>query len=245
MFVKRLAFSVAGFLVLTACADSSPTADGPRMDEATVELVAESALDVNDQLGTPLPSLHSLLRRTFEAIRAQDGHAEGVRLLRAGHPLSAIVAVLGPEVVVEALAGVDQALARLSERFAGKVLPDRKQRILQGARNQAERGHAAMAEGRPAAALGAALASADLIRSLSPRFQARKAIERATRSYEAARTAVGDSPTEAEITALKKALRFRKAAVEAFQAKRYRMARTYALNSIALSQEVLQGRIGG
>jgi hypothetical protein len=244
MFSQKLVFPLVATLALAACSDSSPTANEPQLDEVAFELVAEAALELNDQQGTPLPSLNNLLRRTYQAIREQGGHPKGVRLLKAGQTLNAIVAVLGPDVAAEALTGVDEALSRLDDRFAGKTLPNRIQRTLNQARTLAERGHGALAADRYSGALGAALASADLIRSLSPRFQARKAIDRATRAFEAARQAVGDSPTDDEKAALQKALRLRNGAIDAFKAKQYRNAWTYAQKSVALSLEVLKGWSG-
>lgn len=232
-------------LALQACGDSSPVGGEGPPQEAELEMAVEAALDVNDQQGTPLPSLHNLLRRTYEAIRAQGGHEEGVRLLKAGRTLAGIIAVLGPEVVDEALAGVDHALDRVQERFAGKVLPARMQTILAMAEARADAAHAARENDRLAAALGAALASADLIRSLSPRYQARKTIDRATRALNAARQAVGTEPTDDEVTSLKKASRLRKAAVEAFKGKEYRKAWNYAQRSLSFSLEVLKGRSSG
>jgi len=245
MIRQKFVFPLVAALGLAACSDSSPTADEGQLDEASFEVLAETALEVNDQLGTPLPSLHNLLRRTYKAIRENDGHGRGVQLLRAGKTLNGIIAVLGPEVAAEALTGVDQALSRLDERFAGKALPDRMQKVLTRAKGMAERGNGALAEERYAAALGAALASADLIRSLSPRFQARKAIERATRSLRAAKEAVGDGPTDDEKAALQKAQRLRNGAIDAFKVKEYRKAWTLARKSMAFSQEVLKGRSGG
>ena len=245
MIERKVVFTLLLALALGACSDASPTGPEVRPDEAAFELVAENALEVNDQQGTPLPSLHNLLRRTYKAIRENDGHGEGVRLLRAGKTLKGIIVVLGPEVADEALAGVDQALGKLAERFAGKTLPDRMAKIYSRAQELAGRGHEAMAAGNPVGALGAALASADMIRSLSPRFQARKAIDRATKALKAAREAVGDAPTDDEKTALRKALRFRDGAVEAFKAKAYGKAWNRALASMGFSHEVLKGRSGG
>jgi hypothetical protein len=232
-------------LALAACSDSSPMATEAQLDEAAFELLAETALEANDQQGTPLPSLDNLLRRTYRSIREQGGHPQGQRLLRAGQTLQAIVAVLGTGVAGEAMAGVDQALSRLDDRFAGKVLPERFQKTLNHAKTLAERGQGALAAERYATALGAALASADLIRSLSPRFQARKAIDSASKALNAAAEAVGGDPTDAEKAALQKARRLRNGAIDAFKGQEYRKAWNMALQSFALSREVLQGRSGG
>ncbi|MFH1763001.1 MAG: hypothetical protein ABIF09_02310 [Gemmatimonadota bacterium] len=245
MIHQRFVFPLMAALGLAACSDSSPTANEGQLDEASFELVAEAALEANDQQGTPLPSLDNLLRRTYQAIGAQGGHPKGQRLLKAGQTLNAIVAVLGPGVADEALTGVNQALSRLDDRLAGKTLPDRIQETLDRAKALAERGHAGVAAERYAAALGAALASADLIRSLSPRFQAGKAIDRATRAYKAAREAVAVDPTEDEKTDLKKALRLVNGAKDAYEGKEFRKAGNLAGQSLAFSLEVLKGRSGG
>jgi hypothetical protein len=234
-------------VVLTAggCSDSSPTSNEGQPDEAAFARLAEAALEVNDAEGTPLPSLHNLLRRTFEAIRAHDGNGGAVRLLKAGQTLQAIVAVLGPEVAVESLTGVRAALDRLQAHVGDRPVPDRVQKTINRAEALWTRGTSAMAGGNPVGALGAALASAELIRSLSPRYQARRAIERATRALGAAVRAVGDGPTTEERTALQKARRFRNAAIDAFEGRKYRKAWTYARNSLELSLAVLKGRTSG
>jgi len=245
MRTQRLAFPLMAVLVLAACKDSSPTANEAQLDDSAFELVAEAALEAAEQQGTPLPSLDNLLRRTYQAIRQQGGHPKGQRLLRAGQTLEAIVAVLGPGIAEEALTGVDQALSRMNDRFSGQAVPDRVKRTLDQAQALADRGHTALASERHAASLRASLASADLIRSLSARFQARKAVDSATRAYKAAREAVAADPTDAEKAALRKALRLRNGAADALGAKEYRKARTLARESVALSQEVLKGRSAG
>ena len=93
-------------------------------------------------------------------------------------------------------------------------------RILREAHQQARKGKEAWDADRYAAALGHALASAELIRSLSPRYQARKAIERAENLYKAATEAVAGDPTDEEAAALRKARRYLKGAIEAFKAMR-------------------------
>jgi len=244
--IKRVSVvPVLAVLGLAACGDSSPTAIEPPLDEVAFELVAEAALDANDQQGTPLPSLENLLRRTYKAIQAEGGHGQAVRLLKAGKPLNAIIAVLGPEVVDEALTGVDQALLLLDQRFAGKTLPDRMERVLNQAKTLAERGHAAVAAERYAGALSAALGSADLIRSLSSKYRARKAIERADLGFKAAKEAISVDPTDGEKATLKKAMRLLNLAKDAFKAKEYQKAWARARESAALSQKVLEGRSGG
>jgi hypothetical protein len=239
------AIPLMAILALASCGDSSPTANEPEAGAAAFELVAEAALEVNDKAGTPLPSLDHLLRRTWRAIREYDGHGEGVRLLKTGHTLRGIISVLGPEVAVEGLAGVRAALDGLYVHIGDKVPPDHMQKALDMAETQWERGASAMADGNPAEALGAALGAAHWIRSLSPRYRARKVIERATRALTAAVGVAGDGPTLAERTALGEATRLRNRAVEAFQVKHFREAWDYARESIAFSHEVLKGRSDG
>jgi hypothetical protein len=265
-----LAICVGAALALSACDGSSPTAEGREADEAELALVAESALAANDAQGTPLPSLDLLVRQTFQAIRHEGGHPEGQRLLRRARALAAqavearadgkvqeanalearsraltldaVIAVLGTGVVEAALAGVDHALASLQARLAGQTLPDRMQRALQRAQGLADRGRQAMEGGQHRAALGAALASADLLRSLAPRYHAQKAIELAGRALRAAVDAVAGAPTDSEATSLRNARRFLAAANDAFKERDFRKAVRYATESARLSREVLQGR---
>jgi hypothetical protein len=245
MLRRILVFPTLCTLALVGCGDSSPTSADELADEAAFELVAEASLEATNQNGPPLPSLDNLLRRTFRTIRSDPAsHTEGIRLVKAGKLLEAIVAVLGPEVARYSLAGVHHALVGLADRLPENI-PDRMKKILREAHGLFRRGKTAWENGRPVAALGAALASADLIRTLSPRFQARMAIDRANRALKAAREAVaGTDLTTEEETALKKAHRFRNGAVKAFKAKKYRKAWNYARESIGFSRWVLQQRSG-
>ena len=265
-----LVLSLSAALALAACQGSSPTAADRDGNEAALERMTEAVLAANDQQGPPLPSLDQLVKRTFQAIRDQGGHPEGQRLLRrarilAGESaearvadriqeanalearshaltLDAVIAVLGTEVVAGALAGVDQALANLETRLAGQMLPDRIRQALQRAHAMADRGRTALDAGQYRAALGAALASADVIRSLAPRYQAQKAMEGATRTLRAAVDAVAGSPSDVEASALRNARRLLAAAHDAFKAREFHKAIRYAMESTRLSREVLQGR---
>ncbi|MBT8397213.1 MAG: hypothetical protein HKO65_14130 [Gemmatimonadetes bacterium] len=241
---RTFAIPLLAILAVSACSDSSPTGVDEGLDEAAFALVAEAALEVNDQQGTPLPSLENLLRRTFEAIRANDGHADGVRFLKAGQPLKAIIVVLGPGVAVESLRGVRNALEQLHARIGDRPIPDRVRKTIHRARQTLQRGVAAMEAGDPVAALGAALVSAELIRSLSPRYRARRAIQHASRAFEAARKAAGDAPDPTTVGALRNAHRFLGGAIEAFKGKKYREAYGLARNSLEISQEVLKALSG-
>jgi hypothetical protein len=270
MIRKALILSTLSLVALAACEGSSPTRADLEADARSVESLAENALAASDQQGTPLPSLDRLVQRTFQAIREAGGHPEGQRLLRQarllagqaaearaagkvqeanalearshGLTLEAILVVLGQGVAEEALAGVDGALASLDARLAGATVPDRIQLALQRAHALADRGRAALEQGRHRAALGAALASADVIRSLAPRYQAQKAMDVAARALRAAVDAVAGSPTDAEAASLRNARRFLAAARDAFEAGQFQRAIRYSTESAKLSREVLQGR---
>jgi hypothetical protein len=127
----------------------------------------------------------------------------------------------------------------------GKTLPDGVQKRLSRARELADRGASALAGGKDRAALGAALAAADLIRSLSPRYRAGKAIQRATRALRAAHDAVKADPSDAEKETLGKAKRTLGAARGAFEGREFGKAFKLAVESARLSLEVLQNRSGG
>ncbi len=141
-----------------------------------------------------------------------------------------------------ALAGVDEALNRLEARFDGKTLPNRFQQALNRANDLAERGHEAREAGRLRAALGTSLAAADLVRALSPRYQAFTAIQRASRAFDAAWNAVRADVTEAEAKELREARRYLGAAKEAYAARSFREAVMFARESAAISLKVLEGR---
>lgn len=261
-------------VILIGCDASSPTAvDNPVLPQAEVEALAASVLDATARDARPLPSLQNLLRRSFQAIKAAGGHEEGQKLFRrarwnaqkaaearrAGNAdlakrhsrqshaltLEGIIAVLGDQIPGEALEGVNQALDRLAERLEGKTLPDGARKRLSRARELAAASHAALTEAKGRAALGAALAAADLIRSLSPRYRARKAIERSTRAFKAAYEAVKADPSEAERRQLKRARRFLGAARAAFEDKGYGKALKLAIESAKLSLEILRARAAG
>jgi tetratricopeptide (TPR) repeat protein len=270
MISRGLVLSIGALMILSSCQGSSPTAPELDVENVALERLAEAALAANDQQGIPLPSLDRLVQRTFQAIREAGGHPEGQRLLRQarllagqaaearaagkvqeanalearshGLTLEAILVVLGKGVAEEALAGVDGALATLDARLAGAPVPDRIQQALQRAHTLADRGRGALEQGQHRAALGAALASADVIRSLAPRYQAQKAMEVATRALRAAVEAVAGSPTDAEAASLRNARRFLAAAQDAFKAGQFQRAIRYATESARLSREVLQGR---
>ncbi len=260
-------------LALGAC-DGAPTTPAETLSEDAAEQLAVGALDAAEQDGAPLPSLERLVHATVEVIRADPApYAHAIRALRAAHEqaakareaheagdtedarrhrarsraltLRAVVAVLGPGVAGEALAGVDHALARLGERLADKTLPPRLHNALDRARGLAARGHEALAQGNPHRALGTALAAADVIRSLSPAYQARRALQGATRAFRAAREAVGSTATESEADALRTAHRHLTAGHDAFVAKDFRNAVRHAAASAELSLAVLHARSGG
>jgi hypothetical protein len=260
--------------LLSACDSSAPFGPEGGADEAALEELALLALADGEAEGVPLPSFDRLLRETLQVIKTdQSSHAEGMKLLRRarhqaklaaeahqagdneaardhtnrsrGLTLSAILLVLGDQVADQALEGVDQALARLDAKLAGKDLTERTQKTLDRARALSRRSHEALATDNLRGGLNGALVAADQIRSLSPRYQANKAIERATRAFRAAHEAVKADPTEAESEALGKARGHLKMAREAFEARKFREAVRHASEAGKLSLGVLQGRSGG
>jgi HEPN domain-containing protein len=229
------------------------------------------ALTASDAQGTPLPSFERLLRLTYQTVRAdQASYQEGITFLRRARAqarkakeaheagdseaarthaarshalqLRAILSVLGTQVAVDAVAGVDGAMARLEAHLAGKTLTEGMTRRLNRARTVTAGAHEALAAGNHLRALNGALVAADLIRSFSPRYQARKAIERATRAFRAAYELVKNDATDQEKAALRQARTHLDAAKGAFGEKKFRLAKRYANASAKLSLEVLQGR---
>ena len=266
--------ALAGVLLVTGCESSSPTSLPSLQEEGVLEELALRALSEGEARGVPLPSYHGLVRLTFQAVQEDPTtHAKGLDLLkRARHQaklaaqarkagdetaakehqhrsrgltLSAILRVLGEGVVPKALEGVDQALARLHANLAGRELTERIRKTLDRARALSAHSHQALDAGNLPGALAAALSSADQIRSLSPRYQAREAMERSTRALRAAHEAVEADPTGEETEALKKARRHLKRAREAFEAGRFRETIRHAYQAGELSRGVLEGRNPG
>lgn len=261
-------------LSISACDTPSPTGLEATLDEAAVAELAVSALEMGEREGAPLPSQSSLLRLTLQTIRAHpEAHVPGIDFLKRARvqarkaqeareagdteearehaarsqalTLEAILAVLGPDVAIQAAAGVRQALQRMDQRLSGKALPDRQQAALDRARKFSVRSQMTLANGQHRASLGFALAAADLIRGLSPRYQARKAIERSTRVYMAAVDAVKADTTPEEADTLKKARRLLAAAKTALDAREFGKAFRKAVASAELSLGVLRARAGG
>ena len=259
-----------GALTLAAC-DGSPVDAEATLDEAAFEELATQAVVEADNQGLPLPSLERLLRQTYQTVRSDpEGNADGIALLRRARAqrraaqearaagdieaarthaarshaltLEAILTVLGTETADRAVAGVAQAMARLEAHLAGKTLPERITRRVNRARELVTGAQAALGAGNPRRALHGALLAADLIRSFSPRFQAERAIQRATRALRAAYELVKDDATDEEKTALKQARRYLKAARGAFEEKKFLLAKRYANEAASRALEVLEGR---
>ena len=273
MMRTGLVFTLAMGLILSACDTSSPTDVEATLDEAVVEQLAVQALEANEQQGAPLPCYERLLRRTFQAVRADPpAHAEGIALLKRARyqakkakealdagdaevarihtarsqalTLEAIISVLGTEVVDLAVLGVDQGLARIEEALAGKPLPDRFLKALDRVRSLSARAHEALDSGQPRNALASALAAADLLRALSVPFQARRALRWANKALGAALDAVKADPTQDEMEALRKARAYLRTAKDAFDAGKFQKALRLATESGRISLEVLWARSG-
>lgn len=271
---RHFLFLLLAAFLLPGCESSSPSAPESTTDEEMLEELAAIALSENEAGGVPLPSLERLLRETLQVIQADRAtNVEGVELLRRARrqgrlaaealqagdekaarehaarqrflTLSVILRTLGEAVAVQAVTGVDQALAGIEARFEGRDVTDRVQKILDRAEALAGRSHENLDSGDAVQALHFALLAADHIRSLSPRYLAAMAIRQATRVLRAAREAVMADPTQEETTALNKARRYLEGAREAFEAGEYGVALRRALASGEASLEVLLGRIGG
>jgi len=258
---------------LSACDSSSLVSPDADVDEGALEELALLALVEGEAQGAPLLSFDRLLRETLQIVKADPvSHAEGIQLLRRaryqaklaaeakaqgddaaakehsarnrGLTLQAILLVQGDQIATEALEGVDQALARLDANLVGRELTERIQKTLDQAHALSGRGHEALAAGNLRGALNVSLVASDQIRSLSPRYQAGKALERATRAFRAAHEAVKADPTAVESEALQKAKGHLNKAKEAFEARKFREAIRHATESSKLSLGVLQGRAG-
>lgn len=261
---KRWLVPAAG-LLLVACGDAVTAPEAVQtLDEATATAVAAAVVEASD---ARLPHLPALVHDALDAIKAIDDNAEAVTAFRRARrarraanaalgagdedeykrlkrlelrfTLEGVIAALGPGVVTDALAGVDAAIARWQERTAGKDVPPRFERALAGVQELAERARTADSQ---VASLYFSVSATEVILSLSPRHQARRATGKATLLFRAARAAVGDGPTDDEVAALRRAHRLLTAAEEAFAAKDWRRAIRAANASADLSLKVLDGR---
>ncbi len=273
MTARGLILALAPALFLWACDGASPSSVEHPLDETALQDLAVAAMEGAEQDGLPLPSLERLRQETYRTVRADpEAYPDGIALLRRARlqarqarealaagdeegarahqarsealTLQAIIVVLGPETPARALAGVDQALARLDARLAGQNPPERFLQALDQVRNLVARGRAALGE-NPRAALKAALAAADRLRALVPRYQAEKAIHRADRAFHAAYDLVVADPADAEVQALRRARRLLAAAKDAYRSRDFRVAVRLARESAELSLDVLAARSGG
>lgn len=255
-------------LSVAACGDATGPVS-PALDEASVARIAEAVSEAAD---VRLPSLGALLRASREAIQAQGGHDEAVAHFRRAHRLRAaaedaheaglvdearrlerrayretlagIVSALGPDAVADAVAGSVAGLHRVHERIEGRELPDWVARAVQRLESHVSAAEASLAGGNLLVALHHSLTAADGIRALSPRYAARRWIQRATDLLRAAREAVAAGPTEAEIATLRRAFRLLNLAKDELEAGHPLRSLEAARRSAHLSWGVLQERGG-
>ena len=263
----RPAVLVALAIAFAGCEPST----GPTLEAVDDAAVAQFAEQVSEAGDVRLPSLGALLRASREAIHATDeGNPPAVRHFRAarrlalaaeasleagneeeakrlsnrshGHTLRGIIAALGPDVAAEAVAGSAAGLARMQAHLDGRDVAERVTahvaRIAQHVATAQEK----LGDGDAVAALHHALAGAEALRHLSPRYVARKWIHHATRSLRAGIQAVGDAPTEEEAQALRRAQRLLNVAKDELDAGHPRRAVEAATRSLRLSSGVIRGR---
>lgn len=256
-------------VALTAC-DAPSSVQPDVMDDAAVAQLAEVT---SEDAAIHLPSLGSLLVAARQAIREQDGNQEAVDHFRRAHRLAlaaelawdegrddearsleaqshrhrlaGIVAALGEGAVTEAVAGSAAGLARVQEHIEGREVSERVARAVERIALNVDAAQEALEGGMPVAALHHALEAAEGIRRLSPRYVARKWIERATAMLREARQAVGDAPTDEETAALRRAWRLLDLAREELSVGHPLRAVEAAKRSARLSWGVLQGRSDG
>ena len=255
-------------LAVAACeSTTAPTADV--LDDAAVAQFAEAVSEASD---IRLPSLGALLHESRAAIEAVGGNEEAVghfrrarRLANAAedareagnieearglarqsyrHTLAGIVTALGDDAVAAAVVGSTAGLARVEGHLEGRDVPERVTKAVERIGTQVAAAEEKLAAGEPVASLYHALAAAEGIRHLSPRYVAGKWIQRATQVLRSARQAVGDAPTEDEVTALRRSLRLLNVAKDEFEAHSWLRAVDAARRSATLSWGVVQGRSG-
>jgi len=269
--MKPRAPTLAVWSVVALAACDAPSSLRPEiLDDAAVAQLAEVT---SEDTAIHLPSLGSLLAAARQAIREQGGNEEAVdhfrrayRLALAAelaweegrdeearglearsyrHRLAGIVAALGEGVGAEAVAGSAAGLARVRDHIEGRDVSERVARAVERIAFHVDAAEGALQEGVPVAALHHALEAAEGIRHLSPRYVARKSIERATAMLREARQAVGDAPTDEEASSLRRAWRLLNVARDELSAGHPLRAVEAAQRSARLSWGVLQGRSSG
>jgi hypothetical protein len=270
MRIHRVALGALVSVSLAAC--DQPTA--PAVETVDDAVVAQLAEEVSESSDLHLPSLGALLRASRDAIHATDGgNPEAVRHFRAArhlavasedslaagneeaarrlargsyrHTLQGIVTALGEPAVAEAVAASAAGLTRIEARLEGRDVPERITKRVARIGELVAGGQVHLAAGEPVAALHQALAAAEAIRHLSPRYLARRWIRTATELLRGAIAAVGDAPTEEEARALRRAHRLLAVARDELAAGRPLRAAEAARRSARLSGGVLHGRAGG
>ncbi len=212
------------------------------------QVVGDARLEATD--GDPHAEAVAHFRRARRLnAAAEDSLAAGNqdaarRLQRAAYhqTLAGIVTALGTDPVSRAVAGASAGLGRVEARLEGRDVSERVARAVERIRKHVGAASDALAAGEPIRALAHALAAADGIRHLSPRYVAHRMLARAARLFKAARAAVGDAPNDEEIRALRRAHRLLRVARDAFDAGHFARAAEAARRSARLSWGVLQGR---
>jgi hypothetical protein len=269
MTPRAPALAVLAAVALAAC-DTPTTLQPDALDD---EAVAQLAEVTSEDATIRLPSLGSLLAASREAIREQGGNEEAVGHFRRAHRLalaaeaardegnleearalaarsyrhrlSGIVAALGEEAVAEAVSGAEAALARVRNHIDGREVSERVARAVERIASHVEAAREALEGGEPVRALHHSLEAAEGIRHLSPRYVARKWIERATSMLRQARQAVGDTATDEEASTLRRAWRLLNVARDELAAGHPVRAVEAARRSARLSWGVLEGRSSG
>lgn len=260
---------VLSVAALASC--DAPSALRPEVldDEAVAQLAEVTSEDASVRL----PSLGSLLAASREAIREQGGNEEAVDHFRRAHrfalaaeaardegnveearalearsyrhQLAGVVIALGEEAVGEAVRGAEAGLARVRSHIEGREVSERVAKAVERIGSHVEAAQGALEAGEPIRALHHALEAAEGIRRLSPRYVARKWIERATSMLRAARQAVGETGTDEEISTLRRAWRLLDIARDELAAGHPLRAVEAAGRSARLSWGVLEGRSSG
>ena len=258
---------VALAIAFAGCEQST----GPALDTIDDASLAQFAEHVSEASDIRLPSLGALLRASREAIHAMDeGNTVAVRHFHAargfamaaedsleagnedaakrlsnrsyGHTLQGILAALGPDAAAEAVAGSTAGLARIQGHLEGRDVSERIAARVARIAELIATAEAKLDAGEAQAALRHALAGADALRHLSPRYVAGKWIRHATQSLRAGIQAVGDAPTDEEARALQRARRLLNVAKDELEAGHPGRSVEAAARSVRLSAGVIRGR---
>jgi len=256
-------------VVLAGCNDS-PTTPGQDLWEGDAALAAADAVGASWNL---LPGTEELQIATFQAVAVgvrkpaaerriiQSGtlilEAENARVAgdtevagafakaaEAGY-LGAAVDAFGPSFVSGAISGVETALNRVEGVLRERPGAQREREVVSRARSRIAQARVEESRGESAAALGAAVEAAELLREMNPEERARAVVAAALVLLDRAIELAGPAPRPEIAAALREAKDHCDTAVRALDAGEWERAVREARECWEISRRVIARLSGG